>query len=182
MRVSEALGLRWDDVDFDRCVIRVYRQRTAGGDDHTKSRRFRSVSVGARLLRVLRDHYARQSELYACDLTHHNVFVMPVRVRRHDHGRWQSGTPGEPMDRTTVSRDWHKQALEDAGLRDMPLHSLRHTAAASWLLAGQPLIYVQRQLGHSSITITERYYGHLEQSFADAAANETERAIWGAAA
>jgi integrase len=37
-------------------------------------------------------------------------------------------------------------------------------------------------LGHSSITITERYYGHLEQSFADAAANETERAIWGAAA
>ena len=86
------------------------------------------------------------------------------------------------MDRSTISRDWHKQALEDAGLRDMPLHSLRHTAAASWLLAGQPLIYVQRQLGHSSITITERYYGHLEQSFADAAANETERAIWGVAA
>jgi integrase len=55
------------------------------------------------------------------------------------------------MDRTTVSRDWHKQAPEDAGLRDMPLHSLRHTAAASWLLAGQPLIYVQRhsaQLDH----------------------------------
>lgn len=182
MRISEALGLQWDDVDFDRRVIRVYRQRTAGGDDHTKSRRFRSVSVGERLLRVLRDHYARQSELYACDLTHHNVFVMPVRVRRHDHGRWRSSTAGEPMDRTTVSRDWHKHALEDAGLRDMPLHSLRHTAAASWLLAGQPLIYVQRQLGHSSITITERYYGHLEQSFADAAANETERAIWGAAA
>jgi integrase len=134
------------------------------------------------LLRILRDHYARQSELYACDLTHLHVFVMPVRVARRDRGRWQSRTAGEPMDRSTISRDWHKQALEDAGLRDMPLHSLRHTAAASWLLAGQPLIYVQRQLGHSSITITERYYGHLEQSFADAAANETERAIWGAAA
>jgi integrase len=44
------------------------------------------------------------------------------------------------------------------------------------------LIYVQRQLGHSSITITERYYGHLEQSLAGAAANETELAIWGASA
>jgi integrase len=182
MRISEALALRWDDIDFDRRVIRVYRQRIAGADDHTKSRRFRSVSVGARLLRILRDHYARQSELYACDLTHLHVFVMPVRVARHDRGRWQSSTPGEPMDRSTVSRDWHKQALEDAGLRHMPLHSLRHTAAASWLLAGHPLIYVQRQLGHSSITITERYYGHLEQSLADAAANETERAIWGTAA
>jgi len=63
-------------------VIRVYGQRTTGGDDHTKSRRFRSVSVGDRLLRILRDHYARQSELYACDLTHHHVFVIPVRVRR----------------------------------------------------------------------------------------------------
>jgi integrase len=182
VRISEALALRWDDIDFDHRVIRVYRQRTTGGDDHTNSRRFRSVSVGDRLLRILRDHYARQSELYASDLTHHHVFVMPVRVHRHDHGRWRSSVAGEPMDRTTVSRDWHKQALEDAGLRDMPLHSLRHTAAASWLLAGQPLIYVRRQLGHSSITITERYYGHLEQSFADAAANETERAIWGAAA
>jgi integrase len=67
MRISEALALRWDDVDFDRRVIRVYRQRTAGGDDHTKSRRFRSVSAGARLLRILREHYACQSELYACD-------------------------------------------------------------------------------------------------------------------
>ena len=27
MRISEALALRWDDIDFDRRVIRVYRQR-----------------------------------------------------------------------------------------------------------------------------------------------------------
>jgi integrase len=60
----------------------------------------------------------------------------------------------------------------------MPVHSLRHTAAASWLLAGQPLIYVQRQLGHSSITTTERYDGHLEHTFAHTAANATEAAIW----
>jgi hypothetical protein len=78
---------------------------------------FRSVSVGERLLRILTDHDARQSELYARDLTRH-VFVMPVRMRRHDQGGWQSSTSGQPMDRTTVSRDWHKQALEDAGLRD----------------------------------------------------------------
>ena len=67
-------------------------------------------------------------------------------------------------------------------MRDMPLHSLRHTAAASWLLAGQPLMFVQRQLGHGSITITERYYGHLEQTFQQTAANETEAAIWGVSA
>jgi Phage integrase family len=69
------------------------------------------------------------------------------------------------MDRNTVSTSWHKQALADAGLRDMPLHALRHTAAAACLLTGHPLIYVQRQLGHASIKTTEAYYGHLEESF-----------------
>jgi integrase len=180
MRISEALGLRWDDVDFTSRVIRVYRQRTADGDGHTKSRRFRSISVGDRLLALLRDLHARQAELRADDPRSRYVFVMPERRRKTDQGCYPStGRVGEPIDRSTVSRDWHKAALEDAGLRDMPLHALRHTAAASWLLAGQPLIFVQRQLGHSSITITERYYGHLEQVFQQTAANETEAAIWG---
>ena len=86
------------------------------------------------------------------------------------------------MDRTTVSRDWHKQALEDAGLRDMPLHALRHTAAASWLAAGNSLMYVQRQLGHADIGTTERYYGHLERHVLAAGAIATEEAIARAAA
>ena len=61
----------------------------------------------------------------------------------------------------------------------MPLHSLRHTAAAAWLTTGKPLMYVQRQLGHASITTTERCYGHLEATFLKGAAAETEAAIWG---
>jgi integrase len=59
----------------------------------------------------------------------------------------------------------------------MPLHSLRHTAAAAWLATGQPLMYVQRQLGHSQITTTERLYGHLEEGFMRHAAATTEDAI-----
>jgi hypothetical protein len=43
----------------------------------------------------------------------------------------------------------------------MPLHALRHTAAATWLSTGHSLIFVARQLGHRSITTTEQHYGHL---------------------
>jgi integrase len=81
------------------------------------------------------------------------------------------------IDRNTVTRDWHKAALRDAGLRDMPLHALRHTAAATWLYCGQPLIYVQRALGHASITTTESFYGHLEQSMLETVARDTEAAV-----
>jgi integrase len=73
----------------------------------------------------------------------------------------------------------HQRALRDAGLRQtLRLHDLRHTAAASWLAAGLPLIYVQRQLGHASITTTERQYGHLEKSFLRGAAERAEVVVW----
>jgi integrase len=102
---------------------------------------------------------------------------MPVRTTKRSSGRWESAGIGQPLDRTTVSRDWHKQALEDAALRDMPLHALRHTAAAAWLAAGNSLMYVQRQLGHADISTTERYYGHLERHVLAAGAVATEAAI-----
>ena len=61
------------------------------------------------------------------------LFVMPVRVVKRAPGRWESAGVAEPLDRNTVSRDRHKEAFEDAARRDMPLNSLRRTAAAAWL-------------------------------------------------
>jgi integrase len=173
MRISEALGLRWDDVDWDGGTIRVYRQRiSANATGPTKSRKFRKVEVGPDLLDTLRSLRARQSEFVEGDLARTPVFIMPTRVAKADGGRWSGRGDLASMDRNTVSRDWHHDTLENAGLRSMPLHSLRHTAAASWLTAGQPLIYVQRQLGHSSIMTTESKYGHLESGSGAAAAVE----------
>lgn len=59
----------------------------------------------------------------------------------------------------------------------MPLHALRHTAAASWLTTGHSLIFVARQLGHRSITTTEQHYGHLELNLFTNALAATEDAI-----
>jgi integrase len=177
VRISEALALHWDDIDFPRRVIRVYRSAKREGEGATKGKRFRAVQVGPRLLGTMRDLRARSAEAHADGLTRVAVFTMPVRVRKGERGRWGSSERFTPMDRNTVSRDWHKRALEGAGLRDMPLHALRHTAAASWLPTGHPLIYVQRQLGHASITTTESFYGHLEESFLRSAPAATEAAI-----
>jgi integrase len=59
----------------------------------------------------------------------------------------------------------------------MALHCLRHAAAAAWLAGGNSLMYVRRQLGHSDIATTERYYGHLERHVLAAGAVGTEEAI-----
>jgi integrase len=159
LRISEALGLTWEDVDLDRRSLRVVRSRKGRGSGSTKGDRARAVDFGARLGEVL-------AELRS---------VPSARARSAVF----RGPRGGELSRSDVSRDLHKHALEDAGLRaTLRLHDLRHTAAASWLAAGLPLIYVQRQLGHASITTTEHVYGHLEDSFLRGAADRVERLIW----
>lgn len=160
VRISEALALRWDDVDFTTRTLRILRSRKAEGRGSTKGDRFRAVDFGGRLEAVLRAHRSAG---------------MPV-ARETLVFR---GPRGGELSRSDVSRDLHKRALEDAALRQtVRLHDLRHTAAASWLAAGLPLIYVQRQLGHASITTTQQVYGHLEESFLRGAADRVERLIW----
>ena len=179
VRISEALALHLGDLELDDTggVIVVYRSRKKAAIGSTKSNRFRSVEIGPRTSLVLRAQVAHRREFNTGLADNALVFVMPVRGAKRSQGRWESAGVGEAMDRTTVSRDWHKQALQDAALRDMPLHALRHTAAAAWLAAGNSLMYVQRQLGHADISTTERYYGHLERHVLAAGAIATEKAI-----
>ena len=179
LRISEALALKVSDLELEGKggVIVVYRSRKKNSVGSTKSDRFRSVEIGQGLSSVLRDHLARRAEMASGDQANAHVFVMPVRTRKRDQGRWEGDGDGQPMDRTTVSRDWHKAALQDAGLRNMPLHALRHTAAAAWLAGANSLMYVMRQLGHADISTTERYYGHLERHILAAGAIATEEAI-----
>jgi integrase len=179
LRISEALALRVGDLELDATggTIVVYRSRKRDTVGSTKSDRFRAVEVGPSLCAVLRDHVVRRAEHAEADRAAAVLFVMPVRTTKRSHGRWESAGADRPLDRTTVSRDWHKHTLEDAALRDMPLHALRHTAAAAWLAAGNSLMYVQRQLGHADISTTEHYYGHLERHVLAAGAVATEEAI-----
>jgi len=53
-------------------------------------------------------------------------------------------------------------ARKRAGLPHVRLHDLRHTFASTLVNAGVPLYTVQKLLGHSTITVTQRY-AHLTQ-------------------
>jgi integrase len=53
-----------------------------------------------------------------------------------------------------------ERVCKKAGLRVRNPHDLRHTYASILLMAHQSPAYVQKQLGHSSISITVDTYGH----------------------
>lgn len=68
--------------------------------------------------------------------------------------------PGVQLEPSWQRRVWHP-ATEKAGLTPPPLsfHDLRHTCAA-WLIdQGEPVLVVQRRLGHATPTATLSVYG-----------------------
>jgi site-specific recombinase XerD len=61
--------------------------------------------------------------------------------------------------------DSFKTVLRKAGLKDVTLHTLRHTFASQLVMAGVPLRDVQELMGHQSFETTLRY-AHLSEDHA----------------
>ena len=53
--------------------------------------------------------------------------------------------------------------LRQSDLQDKPIspHSLRHSAAITWLRSGASVVAVQKLLGHASLSTTQKYVDHL---------------------
>jgi integrase len=68
--------------------------------------------------------------------------------------------------------------IRNAGLRQIRLHDLRHTAASVLLGEGVPARVVMEILGHSQISVTLNTYAHVAPDIAREAANRVEGALW----
>jgi integrase len=180
VRISEALALRAGDLELNATggwVTVARALKLDGTIGSTKSRRARSIEIGPKLAHRLENHLAARQHVYPEADTAGPLFIPPRRARRRHAARPTDSRELPPPDRRTVA-GWHAHALQDAALRHMPLHSLRHTAAAAWLAAGNSLLYVQQQLGHRDLSTTSHYYGHLERHHSPTrGAHATEQAI-----
>ncbi len=156
LREGEALGLRWEDVDFTKGLIRVRKQvqRIDGKlqlkDIKTaKRKRSRTVSLPPVLLAALRAHRTRQLE-----------------ERLLAGGRWQDwdlvfpSTIGTPLDARNVLRRF-QTLVATAGLPHQRFHDLRHCCASLLLAQGVPPRVVMEILGHSDIRLTMNTYAHV---------------------
>jgi hypothetical protein len=88
---------------------------------------------------------------------------------------WPDGRPGQPLSQPSVRLPF-KRAVEHAELPDsMRLHDLRHSFASLFLIDGGDVFKLSKILGHSSVTITEKTYAHLEP---DAYEGDDERVVF----
>lgn len=152
LRLGEALGLTWPDVDLERGALTVRRalQRLPmrlGGVvlvEPKTDRSRRTVYLAAGTVAVLAKHRARQAKER---LAASERFVF-------------TGVTGRPLDGSVVSHQFHR-ALSLAGLPRLRLHDLRHTAATHLLARGVHPKVVQDLLGHSTISLTLDTYSHV---------------------
>lgn len=70
------------------------------------------------------------------------------------------GPRGGPVDRDNFRARVLKPAAEHAGLPDLRIHDLRHTAASLMIASGASIKDVQAALGHESAKMTLDLYGH----------------------
>jgi len=148
LRLGEALGLEWGDIDWNGGFLTVRRSRWR---DHTASPKtagsIRRVNLSPETIDVLREH--RRAEAAAALKAGR---PMPEKVFVNE--------AGSPMDESKV-RKAHAKALKAAGLRRIRVHDLRGTFAALLVSAGVPIYHVSRMLGHSDPATTARHYADL---------------------
>jgi integrase len=162
LRRGEALALRWEHIDFGRGLLRVAATMSRVGNElvitepkTTRSRR--TVPISPAMVSMLKAHKATQAaeRLRAGDQWTDSGLVFTT----------EAGGPVEPRN---ILRTIETAAAK-AGVEDVGVHTLRHSAATAWLDAGVHIKAVADLLGHSSIAVTGDIYGHASDAATRAA-------------
>jgi integrase len=154
LRQGEALGLRWEDVDWESGVLHVRRslqrvnRKLVLDELKTKNSR-RDLPLIDRLAISLRAHRSRQLEE-----------KLAAGKDWQENGLVFTTTIGTPLDARNVVRKYH-DTLTRGGIPLRRFHDLRHGCATLLLAQGVPLKTVSDILGHSQISITADIYAHV---------------------
>ena len=154
MRPSEALGLRWEDVDLIDGSLRIQRglQRVDGQLQvlETKTARSRrTVPLPGFLMEALRENRIHQDRER-----------MSLGSRWPDTGYVFTTPVGTPLDPSNCTK-LVQAACKRAGLPVVRLHDFRHGCVSVLLSLGVPPRTVMDIVGHTTMETTMNVYGHV---------------------
>lgn len=181
LRLGEAFGLVWSDIDFEKGTLAVNRQVQwqSGSKEHgngywyfsePKYNSFRTISLDNALIDLLKREKQRQdraAEYYADKYIH---------LFEGDNSR-ELNTDGKGVEIYPICRRENGEYIQSRvmqhtsmiihtqlGCEDFDFHSLRHTHATNLAEAGANPKYVQARLGHKNIQVTMQVYQHTSDT------------------
>jgi integrase len=170
LRQGEALGLVWQDIDFEGRTLTVSRalQRLDGQfhfvEPKTRLSR-RVIHLPLTAIGALEAHRGRQG-----------LEQLAMGAHRQDLGLVFSTVEGRPLDASYVTHHF-QSLLAKAGLRRQRFHDLRHACARLLLAQGVPARVVMDVLGHSQVSLTLNTYSHVVPSLRTDAAERMDAVL-----
>ncbi|MDE7242534.1 MAG: site-specific integrase [Oscillospiraceae bacterium] len=172
LRKSEALGLRWSDIDFEAGTLSIQntvtRMKTLIEHEQTKS------AASKRVLYLMADTitYLRQLR----EQQEENQKFLGSGYTVSDHiCVWPDGRPVSP---DYVSQHF-KRVLVKNNLQIIRFHDLRHTAGSLLMNNGATVKQVQEFLGHEKASTTLDIYTHIDTEAKQRTAMSMEQALQG---
>lgn len=164
MRISEAVGLTWDCIDFKRGTLRVYRQlqrRLAKDGGFTfaplKNSKTRIIQLSPYVIGILQKQHEQQVlDRFAAGDSWQGSQVS----EEHPTEFVFTDSFGNHLKQDTVRTDF-KAVCEAIGTPETRVHDLRHTFAVNSLSAGDDFKTVSDSLGHATAAFTLDVYGHV---------------------
>ena len=149
LRIGEICGLQWGDFNLTQGVLTIQRtvQRISCGNGHTKvviqtpktRTSARQIPVPQNLLTVLRQ----------------------LRGMATDDAWFLSGSSEKPVEPRCFRKSLHTY-LNQAKVRSVRPHILRHTFASTCLQAGCDIKTISNLMGHADASITLQRYVHSD--------------------
>ena len=162
LRRSEALGLKWDAIDFERDTITIKHIVT-------------NAKIDGKCEIVCADRAKTKSSLRSLPLVSNiREKLLTLREQQKENRRVCGNcyskkydgyvfvdAMGNIFNPRSVTANFSK-LLEQNGLRHIRFHDLRHSCASLLLANDVPLKQIQEWLGHSDIGTTANIYSHLD--------------------
>jgi integrase len=155
LRCGELIGLKWEDIDFEKRTITIQRTmefRYAYGEwlvGPPKSKSgYRTIPMTQKAYDILQYKYAERN-------------IRKVRDEQYDDIVFLNRN-GQPLKNSSYDTYIYRVA-DKAGIDRLSMHTLRHTFATRCIEGGMKPKTLQMILGHSNIGITMNLYVHVTE-------------------
>ncbi|TKH73217.1 tyrosine-type recombinase/integrase, partial [Bacillus cereus] len=170
MRLGEVLGLRWQDIDFEKHTVTI--NQTSGHDN--KIKKTAKTNSSKRTIPVPNETIAA--------LKKHKILINKEKLRFGSAYLDQDLINCNEFGRIIKRAHFRKSFIRMThivGIKEIKFHDLRHTHATLLLKQGVNPKIISERLGHTDISMTLSVYSHVLPNMQEEAVKNFGKSIFG---